>query len=131
MYMPGPHNKTLHPALVDGPITALASGAATLTLDLDDLPDMPRWPHLQASVEFYSDAAGTVEQPGAGTRVITAEVLGAAGVDQPITNGGSLDFSTDDNAPAYWTANTVSIKAVMASITTATHCRLRIAANGV
>lgn len=127
----GPHDRTLHPDLRDSDISALTAGAVTITFDPGD-EEITRRPHWQASVEFYSDAAGaTVVQPSAGTRAITVEVHGAPEVFQSVLEGGSIDLSAVVNQPAFWSANTLSVKAAMSGIVGATHCRLRMISNGV
>lgn len=131
MPLKGPHSASLHPDIQDTDVVALAAGAVTIVFDRDDI-EVARRPHWQASVEFYSDAAGlTVVQPSAGTRVISIEVYGCRGVYQAPNASGTLNFATQQNQPAYWTSNSMIVKAVMSGIVGATHCRLRTVANGV
>jgi hypothetical protein len=131
MPLKGPHNASLHPDMRDTDVVALVAGAVTITFDRDDI-ETARRPHWQAAVEFYSDAAGeTVVQPTAGTRVISVEVYGCRGAWQEPNTGASIDLATEVNQPAYWTSNSMIVRAVMTGIVGATHCRLRTVANGV
>ena len=105
-----------------GAVTALAGGAATLTLDVD-----PSYRHSFAAVEYYSDAGGTtVVSPTAGTETYT--------LISPLLPNAELTFTDNvvnsaDDCLASWAANIVTVKVVLASVDVATHCRLRFMGN--
>lgn len=116
-----PYTSVLAGKLFVGPIVALAAGAATLTVEMDD-----SYRHSFAAVEFYSDDAGThvVTTAGAITFTLTS----------PLLPNKALEFvgnqvATNNEETVSWAANVTAVTAVVTAVTGATHCRLRAIGN--
>lgn len=103
-------------------ITALAAGAATITLDFDS-----DYSHTFAGVTYYDSLTGdNVVTPGAGTETYTVETLVKPEVFQPVTGS---PLNSNDEADISWNANVTRVRVVLAAVTTATHVRLRVGGN--
>lgn len=105
-----------------GQVIALAAGAATLTLDVD-----PSYRHSFAAVEYYSDALGATQVvPSAGTETFTLISPLLPTAEQVFTDNTS---NSADEQTVSWAFNIVTVKAVLAGVVGATHCRIRFIGN--
>jgi hypothetical protein len=103
-------------------VTALAAGAAIITIDFDS-----DYSHTFAGVTYYDSITGdNVVTPGAGTEAYTVETLVKPEVFQTVT-GSPLNSA--DEADISWNANVTRVRVVLAAVTTATHVRLRVGGN--
>jgi len=113
------HERRLgRPGIVVSALTELDSGAATIELTL---ADGEHYRHWFAAVSYYNSAEVLVT-PGAGTEVYTVDTPLRPGVYQSIVNGSHNSAAVEQ---ADWASPTTKVKVVLASVTTATHVRLR------
>lgn len=114
----------LHPhRLVEGPVVALAGGAAVLEVDFD-----VNYRHSFAGVEFFDDAEGTSPVPATGGTVsFTLNVPVLPNDPQSFVNS---NVNAVDAEVVSWAANTTKVTATLTGITgTATHACLRASGN--
>ncbi|MEE9367032.1 MAG: hypothetical protein V3W44_10120 [Dehalococcoidales bacterium] len=114
-------------SLIKNVFTLIKSDIVTVgtTIDLDQIDTTK--PHCFAGLQFFADSEGAVEAtPGAGTVVITVQLINAVPVFEAITNG-IIDVT--NYGTVSWAGNTVRVLATPSGLTVATHYRLIVTCN--
>ncbi len=118
-----PYTSLLRSSIQESPVTALASGAATVNLMINE-----NCSHNFAGVVYFSDAEGeTFVTPAAGTETYTLRTVVQPQGFQSFASNTSSSSQIDQ---VDWAANTTEVRVVLAGVSaTATHCKLIFSGN--